>query len=103
MKQMKKVLVLTACLLSGLMAASAGDKKIDEAEVQRVMTEIGRVTGEITGNERVAALIKSDEAFRNSVTSKNPHVVAEREAKIKDFKAQLKALEEQLDKLLPKQ
>ncbi len=68
---MKKVIVLMACLLSGLMAAAVGGE-IDEAEVQRVTTEISRVTGEIAGNQGMIDRAGKDAEFNKFLTSKNP-------------------------------
>ncbi|MCX7342724.1 MAG: hypothetical protein NT128_01050 [Proteobacteria bacterium] len=98
---MKKVLVLTACLLSGLTAASvSGEKKINEAEIQRVTTEMERVTGEIAGNQGMIDRAKSDKEFEKFLISKNPRNLELRKEKVDDFKKQLKALEDELQKLL---
>ena len=100
---MKKVLVLTACLLSGLMAASVSEKKPDEAEVQRVVNQMGVIKGEIAGNKNMVELAEKYPDFRAIMTAKVPNHVEIKKQKILDDEAQLKALEEQLDKLLPKQ
>lgn len=98
---MKKVLVLTACLLSGLMAASvSGEKKINEAEVQRVTTEMERVTGEIAGNQGMLDRAEKNPEFKEFLLSKNKDGLEQRKAKIDGFKKQLQALEEELQKLL---
>ena len=50
---MKRILFLTVGLLSGLAAAGAGAGGVNDVEVQRVMTAIEKVTGEIAGNQGI--------------------------------------------------